>query len=79
MIFQSEFFMALTKGMDNSHYFCLVGFQLSLIIVCILLDKPQLYGKSFLFSVNKVELQWHEQLWSHENMYETGVVRANEC
>ena len=24
-----------------------------------------------------VELQWLEQLWDHENMFETGVVRAN--
>ena len=26
-----------------------------------------------------VELQWLEHLWNHENMFETGVVRANEC
>ena len=26
-----------------------------------------------------VELQWLEHLWDHENMFETGVVRANEC
>ena len=26
-----------------------------------------------------VELQWLEHLWNHENMLETGVVRANEC
>ena len=26
-----------------------------------------------------VELQWLEQLRNHENMFETGVVRANEC
>ena len=26
-----------------------------------------------------VELQWLEYLWDHENMFETGVVRANEC
>ena len=25
-----------------------------------------------------VELQWLEHLWDHENMFETGVVRANE-
>ena len=25
-----------------------------------------------------VELQWLEYLWSHENMFETGVVQANE-
>ena len=29
---------------------------------------------------NKVtELQWLEQLLDHENMFETGVVRADEC
>ena len=26
-----------------------------------------------------VELQWLEYLWNHENMFETGVVRSNEC
>ena len=26
-----------------------------------------------------VELQWLEHLWDHENMFETGVVQANEC
>ena len=26
-----------------------------------------------------VELQWLKNLWNHENMFETGVVRANEC
>ena len=25
------------------------------------------------------ELQWLEHLRNHENMFETGVVRANEC
>ena len=25
------------------------------------------------------ELQWLEHLWNHENMFETGVVQANEC
>ena len=28
---------------------------------------------------NTVELQWLEHLGDHENMFETGVVRANEC
>ena len=30
-------------------------------------------------SVYTVELQWLEHLWNHENMFETGVLRANEC
>ena len=25
-----------------------------------------------------VELQWLECLWNHENMFETGIVRASE-
>ena len=29
--------------------------------------------------INTVELQWLEHLRDHENMFETGVVRANEC
>ena len=29
-------------------------------------------------TVNAVELQWLEHLWNHENMFETGFVRANE-
>ena len=26
-----------------------------------------------------VDLQWLKHLWNHENMFETKVVRANEC
>ena len=26
-----------------------------------------------------VELQWLAHFWDHENMFETGVVRATEC
>ena len=26
-----------------------------------------------------VEFQWLEHLWDHENMFATGVVRANAC
>ena len=28
---------------------------------------------------NRVELQWLEYLWNHVIMFETEVVRANEC
>ena len=28
---------------------------------------------------NTVKLQWLEHLWDYENMFETGVLRANEC
>ena len=33
----------------------------------------------FIPDVIIVNLQWLEQLWNHENMFETGVFRANEC
>ena len=26
-----------------------------------------------------VNLQWLEHLWNYENMFEAGVVRANDC
>ena len=29
--------------------------------------------------MSTVEFQWLEHLWNHENMFETGIVRANEC
>ena len=32
-----------------------------------------------LLEIHTVELQWLEHLWNLENMFETGVVRANEC
>ena len=35
------------------------------------------HGNFFL--IFTVELQWLEHLWNHENMFETVVVRANEC
>ena len=35
--------------------------------------------KVFYVKQNTVELQWVEHLWDYENMFETGVVRANEC
>ena len=28
---------------------------------------------------NTLELQWLKHLWNHENMFETGIVRAKEC
>ena len=29
-------------------------------------------------AISTVELQWLEHLWDHENLFETGVVRAIE-
>ena len=34
---------------------------------------------SLLFIESTVELQWLKHLWDHENMFETGIVRAREC
>ena len=47
------------------------------IIVSALLKK--LFWKNTVFHLpTTVELQWLEHLWDHENLFETGVVRANE-
>ena len=35
-------------------------------------------NKFQIFAIT-VEIQWLEQLWNHENMFETGEVRAYEC
>ena len=35
----------------------------------------KLFPTLYLYTV---ELQWLEHLWNHKNMFETGVVRANE-
>ena len=35
-------------------------------------------AKNFLNTV-ELELQRLEHLWNHGNMFEAGVVRANEC
>ena len=32
-----------------------------------------------LLEQDTVELQWLDHLWDNENMFEIGVVRANEC
>ena len=33
----------------------------------------------FVSTVTTVELQWLANLWDYENLFETVVVRANEC
>ena len=38
-----------------------------------------LYKQAKIDLTYTVELQWLEHLWDHENMFETGVVPANEC
>ena len=42
------------------------------------------HGLCFMSTVSKTctctaELQRLEHIWNHENMFETGVVQANEC
>ena len=34
---------------------------------------------SVYLKIYTVELQWFEHPWNHENAFETGVVRADEC
>ena len=33
----------------------------------------------YTFQNTVEQLEWLEQLWNHENMFKTGVVRVNEC
>ena len=44
----------------------------------LLCDKNDPVGL-ILIKRNTIELQWLEHLCIHEIMFETGVVRANEC
>ena len=55
-----------------------VGFLLKTVRTSIPLDFYQVYF-SMICRHNTVELQWLGHLWNYENMFETGVVRANEC
>ena len=41
--------------------------------------KPKGYCFIIGYKLYTVELQWLEHTWNHENIFETGVVRANEC
>ena len=47
-----------------------------LIIIVIFFFK---FCLEILSHKKTVELQWLEHIWNHENMFETGVVQANEC
>ena len=54
----------------------------ALLQVNILRTFIEIWDREFTItrvSSRTVELQWLEHLWNHENMFETGVVRANEC
>ena len=42
-------------------------------------NNPKYLNPSHKMDVDIVELQWLKHFWNHENMFETGVVRANEC
>ena len=43
-------------------------------------DKNLFYSKQFhLISPYTVEFKWLEQLWNLENLFKSGVVRANGC
>ena len=66
---------------------CLLGTLVFIIVClhtnaceCIYTSRP--FRKTGRGSSGKdghtVELQWLEHLWYHENMFETGLVRANE-
>ena len=43
---------------------------------CLKNEKQTLYLIEYLYTV---ELEWLKHLWNHENTFETGIVRTNEC
>ena len=56
----------------NQHCYMLLNISLNY-------NLPVVSHSVLIVMVNTVELQWLEHLWNHENMFETGVGRANEC
>ena len=44
-------------------------------VICL----TSLFPEEYIEKTYTEELQWLEHLWNHENMFETGVVRVNEC
>ena len=53
-----------------------------LMMICLTHSRQSSAFEYTLWIQNKlytVELQWLEQLCNHENMFETGIVRANAC
>ena len=68
-------------------YLILIKRDLELCVHLILIKRDielcvtrQDYIHVFAYAVtNTAEVQWLEHLWNHENMFEAGVVRANEC
>ena len=55
-------------------------FQYLLGSLCIYIPEEHLDSteRAFLLKSYTVELQWLEPLWDHENLFETGIVRASE-
>ena len=47
------------------------------VLICIHWESS--CNDMYMILQNTVELQWLEHIWDHENVFETGVVRANEC
>ena len=59
------------------HKLCLFSF-----LIRITVDMVLSIGETFPEKINTgytVEFQWLKHLWNHENMFQTGVVQANEC
>ena len=48
-------------------------------LIDYLFELGKLWSNCTDFLVSTVELQWHEHLWDHENMFEIEVVQANKC
>ena len=56
--------------------------EISIFVISIV-DTRSKYQTKILQSKEKeittADFLWFEHLWNHEKMFETGVVRANEC
>ena len=63
----------------NAFLLTVCNFQIAYLSAMNQTLKTQTSHQICTFSVHTVEFQWLEHLWNQENMFETGVVRANEC
>ena len=62
----------MLKGVEKDNPVSTQRFKIVLLMSRRLISMCLLgYGTS--------KIQWLEHLWNHEKMFETGVVRANEC
>ena len=77
-----RFFIVMSNRMQNRSVF--LGVRLVRQRCTHIISHTHGHGTEYraiqqILVTNTVELQSPEHLWDHENMFETEVVRANEC